>query len=125
MKLLDRVAIVTGASQGIGRAIAESLESEGALVVIADNEEKRSQITADEMIRAVPITVDVTDEDQVDSLINQTLTQFGRLDILVNNAGIYPAVTWDALTLPEWRRVMAVQPRRCLYLLESCLPPHA
>ena len=108
MKLLDRVAIVTGASQGIGRAIAESLESEGALVVIADNEEKRSQITADGMTRAVPITVDVTDEDQVDSLINQTLTQFGRLDILVNNAGIYPAVTWDALTLSEWRRVMAV-----------------
>src|SRR5687768_11815887 len=91
-RLTDQVAIVTGSSSGIGKAIAWVFGREGARVVVAARrqnlcEQTVAQIHADGG-QAISIPTDVTDEPQVDRLISDTVRRFGRLDILVNNAGI-------------------------------------
>ena len=108
MSLDDRVAVVTGGSRGIGRAVARKLAANGARVVVADLDGPAAIRTAGELPVGLGLEVDVTSEPQVQGMIDRTVEEFGRLDILVNNAGIYPAVAWDDLTLGEWRRVMAV-----------------
>src|SRR5450755_4362775 len=92
MKFEGRVALVTGASQGIGHACARALAQAGATVILAARnlqklEELSAQITADGG-KAVAFPMDVADEDQVKSAIKSALAQFGKIDILVNNAGI-------------------------------------
>ena len=109
--LQGSVALITGASRGIGRAVAQALSAEGAQVVVnyarssAAAEELVSQITADGG-RAIALQADVSKADEVDTLINTVLEKFGRIDILVNNAGI----TRDTLLLrmkPEdWQAVI-------------------
>ncbi|MGF1569397.1 MAG: 3-oxoacyl-[acyl-carrier-protein] reductase [Nodosilinea sp.] len=109
--LQGQVAVVTGASRGIGRAVALALAAEGAQVVVnyarsgAAAEALVAQITADGG-RAMAIQADVSQVEQVDALINDTLEKFGRIDVLVNNAGI----TRDTLLLrmkPEdWQAVI-------------------
>ena len=89
--LHDRVAIVTGASRGIGRAIARRFGAAGAAVVAAARE-RHAEATAAEIRgaggRAVAVTVDVTDADQIDAMVRTALDEFGRVDVIVNNAGI-------------------------------------
>jgi len=92
MPLSSRVALVTGASQGIGRACALKLAKEGArLAVAARNQEKLDELVAEIMAaggEAAAFTLDVADEDQVKPTIRAAIAQFGKIDILVNNAGI-------------------------------------
>lgn len=93
-KLQDKVALVTGASKGIGAAIARQLAADGAKVVInyaADKNGADKVVAAIEAAggTAVALAADVTDQPQVEALIQSTLAQFGRLDIVVNNAGVY------------------------------------
>ena len=92
MPLSSRVALVTGASQGIGRACALKLAKEGAtLAVAARNQEKLDELVAEIMAaggKAAAFTLDVADEDQVKPTIKAAIAQFGKIDILVNNAGI-------------------------------------
>jgi pyridoxal 4-dehydrogenase len=107
MKLEGRVAIVTGAGQGIGRAIAEKLRAEGASVVVADKNAETAEKTAAEIGGTAHVT-DVSDPDQVSALVAAAASQFGRIDILVNDAAIVPFVPWEELDFAEWRRVMAV-----------------
>ncbi|PSN20082.1 3-oxoacyl-[acyl-carrier-protein] reductase [filamentous cyanobacterium CCP5] len=109
--LTDQVAIVTGASRGIGRAVAVALAAEGATVVV---NYARSSQAADEVVaqiaeaggQAIALQADVSKAAEVDSLVKTTLEKFGRIDILVNNAGI----TRDTLLLrmkPEdWQAVI-------------------
>ncbi|MDB9528583.1 3-oxoacyl-[acyl-carrier-protein] reductase [Oscillatoria sp. CS-180] len=109
--LTDKVAIVTGASRGIGRATALALAAEGANVVV---NYARSRTAADEVVAtiadtagsAIALQADVSDAEQVDSLIKATMDKWGRIDVLVNNAGI----TRDTLLLrmkPEdWQAVI-------------------
>jgi pyridoxal 4-dehydrogenase len=107
MKLQNRVAIVTGAGQGIGRAIAEKLSQEGASVVVADiNADTATKTAADIGGRAH--TVDVSSQEQVTQLISATMSNYGKIDVLVNNAAIVPFVPWDDLDFAEWRRIMSV-----------------
>jgi acetoin reductase-like protein len=108
-ELDGRVAIVTGAGRGIGRAIALRLARDGAYVAVADIDLTGAMHVADEIKdrggRAIPLQVDVTQREQVDKMVADTVAEFGRLDILVNNAGIgaiKPLMdtdekTWDAL----------------------------
>ena len=95
-KLDNRVAIVTGAAQGIGKASADKLAEEGATVVSADIQEGTSK------------QVDVSSEEQVKRLVDETVAEHGKLDVLVNSAAIVPFTPWDDIDFAEWRRIMAV-----------------
>jgi 3-oxoacyl-[acyl-carrier protein] reductase len=93
MNLNDKVAIVTGAAQGIGRAIAETLARRGADVVVADLQVEKAEATAKEIAadtgqRAIAVQVDVADNASAKAMIDRAIAEFGRVDILVNNAGI-------------------------------------
>lgn len=108
MKLEGRVAIVTGAAQGIGRAIADKLAQEGASVVVADLNQAGCEEAAAALPGALALTVDVSDPEQVSGMVAQTVERYGKLDILVNNAAIVPFTAWDDIDFAEWRRIMAV-----------------
>jgi NAD(P)-dependent dehydrogenase (short-subunit alcohol dehydrogenase family) len=108
-QLDGKVAIVTGAAQGIGRAIAAGLAREGARIVVADLHR------ADEAAAAYPdgigMTVDVAREADVERLVGETVDRCGGVDILVNNAGLYASLEMRSFTeipLDEWRQVMDV-----------------
>jgi len=110
MGALDgKVAIVTGAAQGIGNAIADGLAREGARIVVADLQR------AEEAARAYPggvgLTVDVSREEDVARMASETVERCGSIDILVNNAGLYASLAMRPFTeipLEEWRQVMDV-----------------
>jgi len=93
MNLNDKVAVVTGAAQGIGRAIAETLAQRGAYVVVADLQVEKAEATATEIAadtgqRAIAVQVDVADNASAKAMIDRAIAEFGHIDILVNNAGI-------------------------------------
>lgn len=108
MNLTDRIAIVTGAAQGIGRAIADKLAAEGATVVLADINGEGVERAASTIPGAVGLRIDVSSEDDVRRLVAETVRRFGRIDVLVNNAAIVPYTEWDDIDFAEWRRIMAV-----------------
>jgi NAD(P)-dependent dehydrogenase (short-subunit alcohol dehydrogenase family) len=103
-KLDGRVAIVTGAGQGIGKAIADKLADEGATVVVADIKGAEEAAPAGGM----GLTIDVSKEDDVKRMVDGTVAAYGKLDVLVNNAAIVPFTAWDDIDFAEWRRIMAV-----------------
>ena len=111
--LQDRIAIVTGAAQGLGEAIAHRLAREGAHVVVADlNFDKAQQVV--EAIRrqtdrqAIAARSDVTDEAQVEAMVQRAVDEFGRLDIMVANAGIVIAGDIAEFPAEKWRKVIEV-----------------
>jgi 3-oxoacyl-[acyl-carrier protein] reductase len=113
MRFEGKVAIITGAGRGIGKAIAERLASEGADVVICDVDKEAAERTAEEIrskysVKAIAISADVANEGDVNSMVEETIKNFGRVDFLINNAGI----TKDSLLLrmseEEWDKVIAV-----------------
>ncbi len=109
--LKDQVAIVTGASRGIGRAIALQLASQGAKVVVnyASSSAAADQVVAEITANggeAIALQADVSQSAQVDTLINTTLEKFQRVDILVNNAGITRDTLLLRMKLEEWQAVI-------------------
>jgi len=126
MELRDRIAVVTGAGSGIGRAIAERFAQAGALVVAADLDPAAAEATASRAPdRIVSHQVDVREESSVRALMTATLDRFGRIDILVNNAGIGTTKDLVETDLEEWENVFAVNVRGvflcCKYALPSML----
>jgi sorbitol-6-phosphate 2-dehydrogenase len=112
-QLEDRIALVTGGGQGLGRAICRRLAGEGAHVVVADINEETARTTAEQIMgqtdrRALGLRVDVTDEAQVSGAVDRTAQEFGRLDIAVSNAGILIAEAVTEFPAEKWRAVMMV-----------------
>jgi NAD(P)-dependent dehydrogenase (short-subunit alcohol dehydrogenase family) len=108
-RLEDKVALVTGAGAGIGRAIAETFAREGAHVVVADRDGDAAREVADAITKsngaAVAETVDVTDTAQVKALMGRLAEKFGRLDVLVNTAGVGERSDFRYLDDAAWDKV--------------------
>lgn len=108
MRLADRVAIVTGGAQGIGRAIAQRLHEEGATVVVAD---LQGHEAAAAELGGLGLRVDVSQEADVAALAAAVLEKYGRIDALVNNAGVYSSLVpkpFEQIDVDEWRKVYDV-----------------
>src|SRR6266516_6295582 len=104
-----KVAVVTGAAQGIGRALADGLAAEGARIVVADL--RGADEAAKSYDGGLGVTVDVSKEEDVQRLVDETVSQCDGVDILVNNAGLYASLEmrpFDQIPLDEWRQVMDV-----------------
>ena len=101
--LTGKVAIITGAAKGMGKAHALKLSGAGAKVVLADISQQECQLVADEIIKnkgeAIAVKCDVSQKSEIDNLVSEALKKFGKIDILVNNAGIYPFEPF--LQMPE------------------------
>jgi NAD(P)-dependent dehydrogenase (short-subunit alcohol dehydrogenase family) len=109
--LSGKVAFVTGAAGGIGRAIAERLAENGAAIVVADIDGKGAETVAASLPRAIAVTVDIRDPEAIDAAVAVALDEFGRLDILVNNAGVNTLahrVPIDEFPIEEWRRIVGI-----------------
>lgn len=113
MKLADKVAIITGAARGIGRACAERFLAEGARVAIADVDAPRLHDTAalGAPDKVLAVVTDVAKRDQVIALIEAAVETFGRIDIMVNNAGIAPVQDFLDISEADFDRVIAVNLR--------------
>ena len=123
MNIKDKVAIVTGASEGIGKAIAEQLSAKGAKVVLAArNEERLAELAHKLGGGAVAVRTDMSDENQVQNLIDRTLEIHGRIDILVNNAGqgLYGPV--ESVNMDQYRHVMELNVFGPLFAMELVIP---
>lgn len=110
--LAGRIAIVSGAAQGIGREIARLFASAGAKVIVADIDGECARATAAEIGAAghdaLAVTTDIGDSEQVERMIGDTLAHFGRIDVLVNNAGVGLNKPFLATTLGEWNHQLRV-----------------
>jgi 3-oxoacyl-[acyl-carrier protein] reductase len=108
--LKDRVAVVTGAGQGIGREIARVLAGHGALVVLADVDETAAKEAATD-VDGVGVACDVTSEEQMHRLVADTVRDLGRLDVFVNNAGITRDASLKKMTVDDFDKVITVHLR--------------
>src|ERR1700730_8357284 len=107
-----RIAIVTGASSGIGHATALALAQRGALVTaFARSEGKLNELASQNRERILPITGDVADAASIERLFTETESRFGDCDILINNAGMVNPNRIDHITTDEWDQVFAVNVR--------------
>lgn len=116
MKKLDgKIALITGASQGIGQGIAEAFAAEGASLVLSSRNVERLNQNAEALTKAganvLVVQTDVTSEAQVQELFRQAMERFGRLDILVNNAGVFDGGPLDELSVEAWDKVIATNLR--------------
>jgi len=125
MRLKDKVAFVTGAASGIGRAIAETYAREGAAVAIADLNEAAAVAAARDIQqnggRAIGIAVDVTDEAQVDAAVAKTVAELGGVDILVSNAGIQIVHPIEEFTFAEWKKMLAIHLDGAFLTTRACV----
>jgi acetoacetyl-CoA reductase len=121
------VAVVTGASRGLGRAIAEELGSGGAKVVVNySSSEKPAEEVVEQITQngaeAVAMQADVSDPEQAQRLVDEAVERFGRIDILVNNAGINIDRTLKKLSVEDWDKVIQVDLNSCYYTVHAALP---
>ena len=121
-RLEDKIAIVTGGGQGIGRAIAGKLAAEGATVVVTDLDEASAKETADALPGAIAIRTDVTDRQGVQAMAGRVVEQFGRVHVLVNNAGWDKASSFVDSDPADWDRAIAVNLYGVLHTCKAVVP---
>ena len=119
MKLKNKIAVVTGGAQGIGRAICRRFAAEGARVIVADIDLPGAQETAKALDGAMAIRLDVTDQASVDAMIATVTDAHGQIDILVNNAAIFTLAPITEITRDDYRKVFAVNVEGLLFTLQS------
>jgi 3-oxoacyl-[acyl-carrier protein] reductase len=125
-RLDEQVAVVTGAASGIGKGIAAVLAREGAAVVLADIDEAGAEAAAIALraagreARAVP--VDVTSRSSAQAMAEAVVDALGRIDIVAANAGIYPETPLGSVDDAVWDRIMDINVKGALHVIEACLP---
>lgn len=125
-KLTGTVAIITGASSGIGEATAKQLADLGAAVAVVARREDRLNTLVTQIEAAggsaLAVTADITDRAQADRAVQTVVDRFGRLDILVNNAGLMLLGTVVDQDVDEWERMIAVNQNGLLFMTKAALP---
>jgi 3-oxoacyl-[acyl-carrier protein] reductase len=111
-KLSERIALVTGGAQGIGKTVAEELAANGATVVVGDIQEESAQATAEEIVKAggtaMGLAINVADADSVKEAVSATIKEYSQIDYLVNNAGITRDNLLMRMKKEEWESVLSV-----------------
>jgi 3-oxoacyl-[acyl-carrier protein] reductase len=124
--LEDRTAIVTGGARGIGAAIAEAFNKEGAQVAIADRNEEGAKTLAETLgsggARAIAMHADVTNQDDVERMVGIALAEFGRVDVLVNNAGIDTISEIVDMPFEQWQEMIDVNLTSVFRCTQAVLP---
>jgi len=109
LKLKGKVAIITGGSRGIGFETAKIFSENGANVVITSSNRQQLENAANQLTNTIPISADITKEEEVKMVVEETIKKFGKLDILVNNAGIFPKIKQlHEISELEWNKVLDV-----------------
>jgi len=112
MRLKDKIAIITGAGSGIGRAIALAFSKEGAKIVVADWSEQSGKETVEQIEKqegeAIFVKTDVSKANDIDKMAKDCLNKFGRVDILVNNAGIYRTYNLHEMLEEDWDKIIDI-----------------
>ena len=125
-RLAGKVAIVTGASRGIGRAISVALAQEAATIVLAARSIQKLQETADQVTeaggKADIVVTELTEEESIKNLVKTTSEKFSRLDILVNNAGVTHSAKLEETATEDWQRCMQINARAPFILCREALP---
>lgn len=127
MKLENKVAIITGAARGIGEAIAKRFVKEGAKVAIADLALNAARETADRLSSMGPgsamgVAMDVTDEGQVNSGVEQVVSKWSGIDILVSNAGIQIVHKIEDFPFADWKKLLAIHLDGAFLTTKACIP---
>lgn len=129
MRLKDKVCIITGAGQGIGKYFAQRLAQEGAKVVVAEHCEETGKSVADEIKEkgydAFFIKTDVSDDESAQAMAKATVKKYGRIDILINNAAVFATLGFKPfyqIPIEEWERVMAVNLRGAWLCCKAVVP---
>jgi NAD(P)-dependent dehydrogenase (short-subunit alcohol dehydrogenase family) len=127
MKLLEgKCGIVTGAGQGIGRAVAKGLAKQGAKVVVAELNHDNGATVANDIKAAggiaLAIPTDVSNEDSVENMVSETLRAFETIDILVNNAAIFPASSVAEMQIDEWEQVLRTNLTGTFFCSRAAMP---
>ncbi|HKL90925.1 MAG TPA: SDR family oxidoreductase [Allomuricauda sp.] len=122
MKLNDKVCIVTGATSGMGKAIAEGLSSEGAKLVLSGRNQESGKALEDSLDNSVFVPGDVTDPSYNKRLVDSAMETFGKLDILSLNAGILGIGNVENLSIDLWRKTIDTNLSSIFYLCKYALP---
>ncbi len=122
MKLEGRVAIVTGAAQGIGKAIADKLHAEGARVAIVDLNGEGAEAVASGL-NGLAIQADISSETDAERMAQETLDRYGKIDVLVNAAAIVPFIPWDEVDFAYWRKLLSVNLDGAYLVSRAVEPP--
>lgn len=124
--IAGKVVVITGASSGLGEAAARLLSAQEASVVLGARRAERIQALADELNssggKALAVTTDVTDREQVKALVEAAVANYGRIDVIINNAGLMPQSPLERLKIDEWDRMIDVNIKGVLYGIAAVLP---
>ena len=122
-RFLDQVVIVTGASRGIGKGIAQEFAKEGAKVVLVGRDESTLKRATEELqSEAIYVQADVSCAKDIKTVIQNTLNQYKKIDILCHNAGIYPHARLETMSLEEWQHVINVNLTGTFLAVQACIP---
>lgn len=121
-RFLGQVVIVTGASRGIGKGIAEQFAKEGAKLVLVSRAESALKAVCELQPEAIYVPADVSSPEDMQKVIEETIAQYGKIDVLCHNAGIYPHAKLENMTLEEWQKVIDVNLTGTFLAVKACIP---